>query len=92
MTEVAIELPAALQELAAGQQRLVVRAERVRDALAAAGERHQLLLPRILTRGGELRPYVNLFLDDEDIRALEGLETPLAGRRTLAVVPSVAGG
>lgn len=92
MHPVAVRIPAALHPLTGGETEFTVEADSVGAALAAAGRRHEALLPRILTRGGRLRPYVNVFLDDQDIRLLQGLETPLAGHRTLIVVPSVAGG
>jgi adenylyltransferase/sulfurtransferase len=41
---------------------------------------------------GQLRQYVNLFLNDEDIRDLQGLETPLTEADRLMLVPSIAGG
>lgn len=87
-----VHIPSALRGFTDGHAELSVQGASVRDALLDAGRRHELLLARILTRGGELRPYVNIFLDDQDIRALDGLETPTRGHRELIVVPSVAGG
>jgi hypothetical protein len=92
MATVTIRIPAALRELAGGAEELDVRADSVRDALERLGEEHRLLVQRILTRAGELRPYVNLFLDDSDVRLLQGLDTPVQPRQTLIVMPSVAGG
>ena len=92
MNAVAVRIPAALHPFTGGESELTVEAESVGGALSAVGRRHEALLPRILTRGGRLRPYVNVFLDDQDIRRLQGLETPLAAQQTLIVVPSVAGG
>ncbi|MFW5815988.1 MAG: ubiquitin-like small modifier protein 1 [Wenzhouxiangella sp.] len=87
-----IELPAALQVLAEDQAGLEVAATTVGEALEALGYRHPLLLSRILTRGGQLRPHVNLFVNERDVRAERGLDTPLNDGDTLLVVPSVAGG
>ncbi|HMD45360.1 MAG TPA: MoaD/ThiS family protein, partial [Acidimicrobiales bacterium] len=42
--------------------------------------------------GGQLRRFVNVFVDDEDVRFLGGLETPLVDGQTVSVVPAVAGG
>lgn len=92
MTEVTIHIPSALRGFTDGAAELAVEASSVREALELIGERHRLLLPRILTRGGELRPYVNIFLDERDIRSLNGLDTRTNGARELMVVPSVAGG
>ncbi len=92
MNAVSVRIPAALHPFTGGERELTVEAASVGEALFAVGRRHEALLPRILTRGGRLRPYVNVFLDDQDIRSLDGLDTPLAGHRTLIVMPSVAGG
>jgi adenylyltransferase/sulfurtransferase len=87
-----IELPAALQALASGQHSLEVTGNTVGEALAELGRGHPLLLGRILTRGGQLRPHVNLFVNELDVRAERGLDTPVSSGNTLLVVPSVAGG
>ncbi|WP_203594620.1 ubiquitin-like small modifier protein 1 [Wenzhouxiangella limi] len=87
-----IELPAALQTLAGGHANLEVAGTTVGEALENLGRSHPLLLSRILTRGGRLRPHVNLFVNERDVRTLEGLDTPLTAGDTLLVVPSVAGG
>lgn len=87
-----IELPAALQPLADGQAGLEVTGNTVGKALQDLGRKHPLLLSRILTRGGQLRPHVNLFVNEQDVRAERGLDTPLRAGDTLLVVPSVAGG
>lgn len=87
-----IELPGVLQELADNQSTVEVEGETVQQALDQLGDRHPMVLTRILTRGGKLRPHVNLFLSGRDIRQGDGLETPVAAGDELLVVPSVAGG
>ncbi|MFP4207925.1 MAG: MoaD family protein [Wenzhouxiangella sp.] len=87
-----IVLPAALQALADDQAELEVRGPTVGQALMDLGQRYPLLLPRILTRGGQLRPHVNLFVNERDVRAGGGLDMPLKAGDTVLVVPSVAGG
>lgn len=75
-----------------GAAEIEVDAATVRDALAAAGARHDALLQHVLTRDGTLRPYVKLFVRSNDVRDLEGLDTPLVGGDAVMIVPSVAGG
>lgn len=87
-----IELPGPLQELADGQSSVEVQGDSIEEALNDLGTRYPLLLNRILTRGGQLRPHVNLFVGGRDIRRGQGLATPLAAGDELLVVPSVAGG
>ncbi|AGM40149.1 putative sulfur carrier protein [Spiribacter salinus M19-40] len=92
MSTIQVELPAALQPLADGAAVMALDGTSVGDALAALQARHLAVGQRILTRGGALREHVNIFLDEDDVRALAGLETPLAGYRRMTIVPSVAGG
>lgn len=47
---------------------------------------------RILDDSGELRRFVNVYVDDEDVRFTDGLQTPLKGDSSIAVIPAVAGG
>lgn len=92
MPSIQIELPAALRALANGQALIALEADRVGSALETLGMRHPHVLTRILTRGGEMRPHVNLFVNDTDIRHRQGLDTALNDGDLLMVVPSVAGG
>lgn len=95
MTEsnlIRIRIPDPLREHAGGADSLEVRAATVRDAVGVLGKTYPELAQRILTRGGELRPYVNLFLDGENLRELNDLDTPLRDGQILQILPSVAGG
>lgn len=87
-----VRVPAPLRGYAGDAEQLQVQGETVRQALAAVGERHELMIRRVLTRDGELRPYVNLFLGDTDVRALDALDTRVADGDVLSIMPSVAGG
>lgn len=91
-SRIQIELPAALRVLADQAERVELEADDVAEALTVLGQRYPHLLARILTRGGQLRPHVKLFVNDGDIRHGDGLETALADGDVIIVVPSVAGG
>ncbi len=92
MPRIQIELPSALRQLADGQRSIKLEADRVDSALQRLGQAHPHVLSRILTRGGRLRPHVNLFVNESDIRHCQGLDTELNDGDRLMVVPSVAGG
>ena len=92
MSTVTVRIPTALRPLASGAAEVPVAADSVRGALVELARDHELLVQRVLTRGGELRPYVNLFVDDADVRLLDGLDTRLRPHQTLRILPSVAGG
>lgn len=85
-------IPSALRMHSGGQGRLPVRAITVGEALERAGQAHQSLLQHILTRDGQLRPFVNVFVRQEDVRHLHGLDTRLQDGDMVMIVPSVAGG
>ena len=87
-----IELPEALRPMAGGAQEIAVEAGNVGQALDELGRRYPEARLRILTRGGQVRPHVNLFVHERDIRSGDGLDTLLEDGDSLLVVPSVAGG
>lgn len=92
MDNVTIELPAALQGLMQGESQLEVPAKTVAQALEALAQRHWQVGVRVLTRGGQLRSHVNVFVDEQDIRAQQGLDTVLKPGQRVLIVASVAGG
>jgi adenylyltransferase/sulfurtransferase len=55
-------------------------------------QQHPTLRQHLFNGEGELRPFVNLFLNDEDIRHLQGLDTPVKPEDRLMIIPSIAGG
>lgn len=92
MVQATLLIPAALRMHTGGADALAVDADNVRTALAVASRQHAALAQHVLTRAGELRPYVKVFVRHTDVRDLQGLDTPLVDGDTLAIVPSVAGG
>ncbi|HEX6581057.1 MAG TPA: ubiquitin-like small modifier protein 1 [Actinomycetota bacterium] len=64
----------------------------VREALTAAIEIHPDLQARLFDEHGQLRRFLNVFVDEEDIRFERGLETPVAAGQTVSLLPAVAGG
>jgi len=64
----------------------------VGEVLKGLDAAHSGFAERIFDDGGGLRRFVNVFLDEEDVRFLEGLDTPVTDGQTLSIVPAVAGG
>ena len=62
------------------------------EVLKALDAAHPGFGDRLFDEGGALRRFVNVFLADEDVRFLDGLDTPVADGQTLSIVPAVAGG
>ncbi len=89
---VSIRIPTPLRPHVAGARQVAVEAADVRAALAALTAQHAGIAPHLFAENGELRAFVNLYLGDDDVRYLKGLDTPLPSGATLSIVPSVAGG
>lgn len=91
---VSIILPRALTPYARGlgTVRIETPCPTVRDALAATAERWPAVIDRVLTEQGQLRRHVNVFVGDESVAYLDGLETPLDDDAVVSIVPAVSGG
>lgn len=92
MPRIEVRLPASFAGAAGGRRRLRVTGDRVGEALAALERRHPEIRALLRTESGELRPFVLIFLNSEDIRSRQGEETPLRAGDRLAIVPAVEGG
>jgi molybdopterin converting factor small subunit len=92
MTEIVVRIPAALRGFTEGAHELPASPGTVADVLAQLRVRHPQLVQRLLTPEGELRPFVNVFLDRANIRALQGLATPVPAGTVVSILPAVAGG
>ena len=92
MNEVVVRIPAVLHEYSAGAAELRAAAGSVAEVLQEIGARHPQLLQRLLDADGRLRPFVNVFVGRANVRALEGLATPVPPGEVLSILPAVAGG
>jgi sulfur-carrier protein len=90
--ETTVRIPGPLRSLAAGSGEVAVRARTVRGALDELVRRHPGLGRHLRTENGELREHVNVYLNEDDIRYLDGEATALGAGDTITVVPSIAGG
>lgn len=89
---VTVRLPSQLRTLVGGRAEVVVEATDVRGAIEAVEALHPGLAARVLDDEGRLRRFVNVFVADEDVRFLQGLDTPVQPGQTVSLVPAVAGG
>ena len=89
---VIIRIPTTLRPLTAGQPEVEVEAGAVGEAIAALDAAHPGFTSRILDESGALRRFVNVFVSDDDVRFLDGLDTAVPEGATIAIVPAVAGG
>ena len=89
---VKVRIPAPLRKLTGGIDEVAATGATVADVLADLDARHAGFRERLLDEGGRLRPFVNLYVNDEDVRFLRDLDTRLEGGEILTVVPAIAGG
>lgn len=90
---VKVKIPTQLRQLVGGEKELEIeKAANVREILDNLSGQHPGLIERIVDENGELRRFVNLYVGDEDVRFLQGLDTPIEPDQTVSILPAVAGG
>ncbi len=89
---VTIRIPTQLRPLAGGEATVTVTGSTVAEALKGLEAAHPGFNDRLFDESGKLRRFVNVFVADEDIRFLDGLDTPVQDGSTVSIVPAVAGG
>ena len=89
---VTVKIPTQLRSVTGGDAETRVDGATVGEVLDSLYETHEELRGRIAGDDGELRRFVNVYLGGEDIRFLDGLDTPVADGAELTILPAVAGG
>jgi molybdopterin synthase sulfur carrier subunit len=89
---VQVRIPPILREATGGARMVDGTGPTVGALLANLDERHPGFRERLFAEDGNLRRFVNIYVNDEDIRYLAQLETPVADGDTVSILPAVAGG
>ena len=89
---VTVRIPTQLRTLTGGSGEVSVDGSTVGEVLKALDAAHSGFAERLFADDGSLRRFVNVFVADEDVRFLQGLETPVSDGTTVSIVPAVAGG
>jgi molybdopterin converting factor small subunit len=87
-----IHIPTPLRQYAGKQADIAVKGSTVADALADLVAQHPELRRHLYTDDGKLRAFVNVYVNDEDVRYLQKEATILKDSDTISIVPSIAGG
>lgn len=89
---VAVRIPTPLRSVTKGVAQVDADGTTVRDLIEDLDSKFPGLRERICDEGGEVRRFVNVYVGDEDIRFLQGLDTPLGEGAQVSIIPAVAGG
>ncbi|HAM01041.1 MAG TPA: molybdopterin synthase sulfur carrier subunit [Acidimicrobiaceae bacterium] len=87
-----VRLPTVLRPHAQGKSTVVVPGDTVGEILRGLVEGYPGMAGQVLTEDGTLHRFVNVYVNDDDVRYLEGLDTKVAGGDTVSILPAVAGG
>lgn len=87
-----IRIPTPLRTYTENRSSVVVEASTVGEALASLVDRYPALKPHLFNEQEQLRSFVNVFRNDDDIRYLDRENTPVSDKDEVSIVPSIAGG
>ena len=87
-----VRIPTQLRSLTGGAGEVAVAGSTVGEVLKGLDAAHPGMGERLFDETGKLRRFVNVFVADEDVRFLDGLDTPVTAGQTVSIIPAVAGG
>jgi molybdopterin synthase sulfur carrier subunit len=89
---VSVRIPTPLRRVTDGAAEVEAQGSSIRELIEDLERRYPGMRERLCDDAGEVRRFVNIFVGDEDIRFLSGIETPLQDGTQISIVPAVAGG
>jgi molybdopterin synthase sulfur carrier subunit len=89
---VTVRIPTTMRPISGGASTVEVEGTTLREVLVALNAAHAGFNERLFDTDGELHKFVNVFVSDDDVRYLQGLETPCKPGDTVSLIPAVAGG
>ena len=87
-----VKIPPVLRPSVGGEKEVQAAGGDVGAVLSSLAEQHPDTQSQLFSGEGQLNRYVNVYLNDEDVRVLDGLDTPVAERDSLVILPAMAGG
>jgi molybdopterin synthase sulfur carrier subunit len=88
----AVRIPPVLRTATGGQKQVQVAGDTVGEVLSGLASAYPSLATQLLTPDGDINRFVNVYLNDTDVRHLQALSTPVGERDTLLLLPAMAGG
>jgi sulfur-carrier protein len=87
-----VKIPPVLRSSTGGAKEVHAQGRTVGEALRSLAEQHPATRSQLFSEAGDLNRYVNVYLNDEDVRVLQGLDTEVGPADTLVILPAMAGG
>lgn len=87
-----IKIPPVLRASVGGEKQVSASGGNVGEVLSDLASNHPATQSQLFSAEGELNRYVNVYLNDEDVRVLDGLQTAVGEGDTLVILPAMAGG
>ena len=87
-----VRIPTTMRPLSGGAATLQIEGATLGDVLRNLEAAHPCFCERLFDESGALRKFVNVFVSDDDVRYLQGLDTPVPATETVSIIPAVAGG
>ena len=87
-----VKIPPVLRSSTGGEKEVPADGSNVGEVLRAVADAHPDTERQLFQEDGSLNRYVNVYLNDEDVRVLDGLDTPVKDSDTLVILPAMAGG
>jgi molybdopterin converting factor small subunit len=85
-------VPTALRQYTDNQGTIAVEASTVGEALQQLTSQYSAIGNQLFDQNGNLRSFVNIYRNDDDVRYLQGMDTPVSDRDELSIIPAIAGG
>jgi MoaD family protein len=87
-----VKIPPVLRGSVGGAKEIDAEGADVGEVLRALASEHPETQSQLFSEDGQLNRYVNVYLNDEDVRVLDGLDTAVRGEDTIVILPAMAGG
>ena len=87
-----LRVPSMLRPTVGGERTVTAQVSTLKELIRDVDARHPGFAGQLLEANGQQRTFVNIYVNDEDVRYLQGLETPVAEGDVISILPAVAGG
>jgi molybdopterin converting factor small subunit len=87
-----VRVPTVLRKHTAGERRVSGDGDDLRGLIDDLGTRHDGLRSALVADDGSLHRFINVYVNDEDVRFIKGIDTPLSDGDVVSILPAVAGG